>query len=890
MPNWNHIVREHLAVLRLPPEREIEIVEELALCFEAVYEDALAAGLSEAEAEARAVQGYDWRLLECELSRAEHPLAARAWRPSLELIERKGGMRMESLLQDLRFGARMLMKQPGFTLIAALTLALGVGANTAIFSVVNAALLRRLPYIDAERFVVIESGDRTKNSEQMGGLSPGNYWNLREATQSFEEIAGLMGSGYSFKDKENPETVPGVMVTPRFFQALRARPLLGRMIEERDACDRCPGVMVLSHRLWMRRFGGDPSIVGKTLAESGVQVVGVMPPDFRYPAYSEVWQPLPNRLQAQDRASRYFEAYGLLKPGAPIEQARAEMQVFAARLEKEFPKENKNLGITLTPYRDRLTRDVRSSLLVLLAAVGFVLLIACANVANLLLAKAVARRKELAVRAAFGASRWRLVRQILSESLLLAVVSGLLGWMLAQWARIGLLKILPSSYSYLQLEDHLRLDWRVLAFSLSLTMVTGLLFGLLPAWQVSQPEAGEFLKDAQRGTEGAKTRRVRNLLVVAEVSLALVLLVGAGLLINSFLRLQRVQLGFDPQKIFAANLNVPMKMTQAEKAQLIRQLQEAVAALPDVESVAVTTGSNIFPYLYFQLNRADKPLPADEPALYDVISPNYFVALRGALARGRYFTERDTDTTEPIAIINERLARKYFGDEDPLDKAVTLNYLGRPQQRRIVGVVRDMSQGELVKTQPQIYVPFTQQTWFGASLVVRARASQTAALRSVQRALWAVDSKQPISRLRTAEGLLGSKLEEPRLYTTLLGLFAALALILAMVGVVGVMSYNVTQRTREIGVRMALGAQASDVVRLVVGQGMRLALAGVFVGLLESFALTRLMKGLLFGVSATDPLTFAAIAALLTFAALLACWVPARRATKVDPLKSLRHE
>ena len=797
---------------------------------------------------------------------------------------------MQNLWQDLRYGARMLLKKPGFTLIAVLTLALGIGANTAIFSVVNAVLLRPLPYLDAERFVVIESGDRTKGEEQMGGIAPGNYWDMRKTIQSFEEFVGFMGSGYSFKDKENPETVPGFMVTPSFFQALRARPLLGRTIEERDTCNGCPGVMVLSHRLWMRRFGGDTRIIGRTLAESGVQVIGVMPPDFRYPANSEVWQPLWNELQAQDRASRYFYVYGLLKPGVTFEQARAELRLIAARFEKEFPKENKNLGFALTPFRERLTRDVRTSLLVLLGAVGFVLLIVCANVANLLLAKAVARCKELAIRAALGASRWRLVRQILSESLLLAVVSALLGWLFAVWARKGLLQILPKTYSYLQLEGHLQLDWRVLAFTLGVTMVTGLLFGLLPAWQVSLSEAGEFLQDGQRGTEGAHTRRVRSLLVVTEVSLALVLLVGAGLLINSFLRLQRVQLGFDPQNVFAVNLSVPGKMAQAEKAQFIRQLQEAVANVPDVEAAAVTTGFNIFPYLNFQLNRPDKPLPADEPVMYDVISPNYFVALRGALVKGRYFTAQDTDTTEPVAIINERLARKYFVDEDPLEKTVTLNYIGRLQQRRIVGVVRDMSQGELVRLAPQLYVPFTQQTWFGASLVVRARTSPTAASRAAQQALWAIDPKQAVSKLQTAEEALGEKLDEPRLYTTLLGLFAGLALVLAMVGIVGVLSYNVAQRTHEIGIRMALGAQAGDVLRLVIGQGMRLALAGVLVGLLASFALTRVLKGLLFGVGATDPLTFTVIALVLVVVALLASYVPARRATKVDPLAALRTE
>jgi putative ABC transport system permease protein len=797
---------------------------------------------------------------------------------------------MGSFFQDLRYGMRVFVKKPGFTLIAVITLALGIGANTAIFNVVSAVLLRQLPYIDAERFVVVESGDRTKGAEQMGGIAPGNYWDMREAIQSFEEFVGLMGSGYSFKDKENPETVPGVMVTPNFFQALRARPSLGRTIEEGDTCNSCPGVMVLSHRLWMRRFGGDPKIVGKTLAESGIQVIGVMPPDFKYPANSEVWQPLPNQMQMQDRASRYFQVYGLLKPGVTFEQARAEMQFIAARFEKEFPKENKNLGFALTPFRDRLTRDVTTSLLVLLGAVGFVLLIACGNVANLLLARAVARRKELGIRAALGASRWRLVRQILSESLLLAVVSSALGMLFAVWAREGLLHLLPKSYSYLQLEDRLHLDWRVLAFTLSVTMVTGLLFGLLPAWQVSRPDAGEFLKGSQHETEGAQAQRVRSLLVVTEVSLALVLLVGAGLLINSFLRLQRVELGFDPQNVFAVNLGVPMRMAQAEKAQIIGQLQEAVANLPDVEAVAVTTGFNVFPYLNFRLNRTDKSLPADEPVMYDVISPNYFAVLRGALVKGRYFTAQDTDKIEPIAIINERLARQYFADEDPLDKTVTLNYLGRPQQRRIVGVVRDMSQGELVKLQPQLYVPFTQQAWLGASLVVRARTSPTAASRAVQQALWAIDPKQPVSKLRTAEELLGEKLDEPRLYAALLGLFAGLALVLAVVGIFGVMNYNVTQRTHEIGIRMALGAQAGDVLRLVIGQGMRLVLAGVLVGLLASSALTRLMKGMLFGVSATDPLTFVVISSLLAIVALLACWIPARRAAKVDPMVALRYE
>ncbi len=803
--------------------------------------------------------------------------------------EIRGGGIMDTVWQDLRYGIRTLLRNPAFTVVAVATLALGIGANTVIFDVISTVLLRQMPYIDSEKLVVIESGDRTKGTDRMGRLSPGNYWSMRNSTQSFEEITGFMGSGHSFKDKENPETVPGVEVTPSFFKALRARPHLGRTIEERDTCNNCQGVMVLSHRLWMRRFGGDPNIVGTKLVDSGIEVVGVMPPDFKYPAHSEVWQPLPHEMQAQDRASRYFQVYGLLKPGVTLEHARSELQLFAARYEEEFPKENKNLGFALTPFRDRLTRDVRTSLFILLGAVGCVLLIACANVANLLLARAVARRRDLAIRAALGASRWRLIRQILIESFLLTAAGTIVGCLLAVWARVGLLSLLPRHYSHLQLGEHLQFDWRVLLFTLSVMLVTALIFGLMPAWQVSGPEAGDFMKERQHTTEGVETRRVRSLLVMTEVSLAVVLLVSAGLLLNSFLRLRRVELGFDPQNVFAVRLSTPHDMTHTQKSNLIDRLQEAVASVLDVESAAVTSGS-VFPFLHFPLNRVDKPLPADESVLYDAISSNYFATLRGALLKGRYFNGRDTEATEAVGIINEMLARKYFPGEDPLDKKISLNYLGKPQERRVVGVVRDMSQGQLVKVEPQVFVPFTQQTWFSASLVVRARTSAAAANRSVQSALWSIDATQPVSRLQTAEGLLGENLDEPRLYTVLLGLFAGLSLMLAIIGIAGVMSYNVTQRTHEIGVRVALGATAADVLRLVVGQGMRFVLVGVAIGLLASLALTRLMKGLLFGVSTTDPTTFVVIPLLLAAVALVACLLPARRATKVDPVIALRYD
>ena len=793
------------------------------------------------------------------------------------------------MFQDLRYGARMLWRNPGFTLIAVITLSLGIGANTAIFGIVNAVLLRPLPYLDEQRLIAIESGDRTKGERQMSGLSPGNFWELRTTTQSFEEIAGSIGSAYGFRDRENPETVRGVLATPGFFKAFRVQPLLGRLIAESDTCNKCPEVILLSYRLWQRRFGGDPNIIGRTLPESGAQIIGVLPSDFKYPAHAEVWQPLVDQLQAQDRASRYFQVYGLLKPGVSIEQARAEMQTFAAHVEQTFPKGNKDLGFALTPYRERMGRDVRTSILLLLGAVAGVLLITCANVANLLLSRALVRRKELAIRAALGASSARLLRQWFSEGLLLAGVSALCGWGVALYARAGLLMLLPQSYAYLQLKDHLRFDWRVLVFTVGVTALTALVFSIVPALYASRLAVGGVLKEGQRVTESRQTQRVRNLLVVAEVALAFVLLAGAGLLINSFLRLQRTELGFDPHNIFGLSLSIPMNKSQADKAELIRQFQAAVEALPEVKAAAVTT-QGVFPYLSFQLNRVDKPMPADEPVLYDVISPNYFTALGGALMKGRYFTEQDTQMAEPVGLINETLARRFFADEDPLDKTVLFNYLGKQQQRRIVGVVRDMRQGELAKLQPQLFVPFTQQPWLSAGLVVRARTSPDSAWRAARNALMTVDPRQSVSNLQTAEELIGEKLEEPRLYTVLLGICGLLALMLAVAGIFGVMSYNVAQRTPEIGTRMALGARTSDVLKLVLSLGMTLVMSGVGLGLIGSFALTRLMKGLLYGVSATDPLTFLLIASLLTAVALLACYIPARRATKVDPWVALRHE
>lgn len=890
-PNWNHIVRKHLSALRLPPERELEIVEELALHLETLYEDALADGLPPSEAEARVVQGYDWRLLECELSRVEHPWRTPALAENtIASLDREGGMRMENLWRDLRFGVRALGKQPGFTTIVVLTLALGIGANTAIFSLVNAVLLRPTPYLDNARLVVIEAGNELRSVDTFGGASPADFWDWKEQCPAFEQLAAMTGDGGVALRGERPELLRGPRVSTNFFDMLNAQPLLGRTFRAEDGVMAAPDTVVLSYRAWQQKFGGDPNIIGKMLDDNGVQVIGVMPPDFKYPEYAESWIPFSRDSgEMQRRRNRYFNVYGLLKPGQTLATAQAELKAVAARLAQQYPDTNKGLTVALTPLRDRMVRDVKRSLLIMLAAVGFVLLIACANVASLLLARAASRRKELAIRTALGATRGQLIQQLLIESLLLAFAGGALGLVLAVWGKELLVGLLPASYAYLQLQDAVRIDGTVLLFTLGAAIATGLLFGLLPAWRAAQLPVNECLKDGRSGQEGIAGQRTRSILVVAEIGLALVLLVGAGLLISSFIRLRNVDPGFDPQNLMAINIDVPMGRYSDEAARVarIQQLQQQAAAVVGVADVSVTTGVP-FPYLEFSFNRTSDSLAVEERALYDAVGANYFRTMRTPLLKGREFNEFDRAGTQPVVIINETLAKRYFADAEPLGQSITYNYLGGKQQRQIVGVVKDHVQGDLAAIQPQLYVPFTQQTWFSHTLLVRASLDAASTRAAVERAISQIDSKYIPAKIDTPTETLTKAIAEPKLYTWLLGTFAGLSLMLAAVGIYGLMAYSVAQRRHEIGIRMALGAQSRDVLRLVVRQGMVLTLSGIAIGLIAATALTRLLKTLLFGVSATDPLTFAAFPALLALTALLACWIPARRAARVDPLIALR--
>src|SRR5215510_15138545 len=900
MPNWNHIVREHLAVLRLPPEREIEIVEEQALHLEAAYEDALAAGLSEAEAEARALRSYDWRLLECELSRAEQPVAAWALQPSLGLIESKGGIRMESLLQDLRFGARMLMKQPGFTLIAALTLALGIGANTAIFSVVNAALLRPLPYSEPDRLVQIWQTNPQAN--RWGDwVSYPDFRDWRERNTVFEEVGACRTWAFNLTGSDSPESMAGAYVSASLFTVLGVKPILGRTFlaeEDRPGANR---VAVISHGLWQRRFGADPGLIGKTIQVDGEShvVVGIMPPGFKFHwlvalrgVEYEIWIPHGPPDELQDRGSHNFRVVARLKRGVTIEQAQANMDAIARGVAEQNPG-NEGMGAKAMGLQRKVTEDARPALLLLSAAIGLVLLIACGNVANLLLAQNDARRHETAIRGALGAGPARLIRQRLTESMLLGLLGGGAGLLLAVLAIQFIIKLGPN----IPRLEQTSIDRRVLLATLCLSLLTGLLFGTIPALRSSRVNVNDTLKQGGRGIIWRDGAALRSVLLVGEMALALTLLIGAGLLIRSFLQIQSVDSGFDATRVLKASMFLPEKQysISRQQAQFIRQVVERIQALPEVEAAAASTALPLYgnDSGYFEVEGGtpqpnDARIDAERPK----ITPDYFRVMGIRVLRGRAFTWVDDENSLEVAIVNEEMARRYWLGENAIGKRVCIDYRdGRPVWRQIVGVVNDVKHdGLAASARPQIFVPTMQFTYPFTTLAIRAKGDPAALANTIRREVATLDRNQPLLDVGTMEKVVSDSVADRRFQMTLLAIFAAVALTLSATGVYSVIAYAVARRAHEMGIRLALGAPPRDVLMLVVGQGMRLALAGVGIGLAAAFGLTRLMRGLLFGVGALDPLTFVAVALLLSGVALVACCIPARRAMRVDPLTVLRSE
>jgi putative ABC transport system permease protein len=798
----------------------------------------------------------------------------------------------------------MLLKKPGFTLIAVITLALGIGATTAIFSAVNAVLLRALPYEHAERVVFVSSTEVSRGIDRMT-VSPPNFHDWREQNQVFDEMAAFLNGNFTLTGDGEPEQFSGTRVSPNLFTLLGAEPLVGRsFLNEEEQVGR-HRVVVLSYGLWQRRFGADPGLVGKTLTINGnpYTVVGIMRPDFQFPnSRTDVWMPLAFAPGPLDRGSHFLTVIARLKPGVTPALAQTEMAIIARRLE-QFYKENQGVGVSVRPLREELLGGIEPALLILFGAVGFVLLIACANVANLLLARAAARRRESAIRLALGASRPRLIRQLLTESVLLSLLGGASGLLLARWGVDFLLSLSPNTIPHSQ---EIGVDGRVLAFTFALSLVTGVLFGLAPALEASKIDLNEMLKEAGQ-TAGGKAGRHRTLrfLLVSEVALALVLLIGAGLLINSFLRLRSVNLGFDPERLLTMQISLPGSKYKegSQRIAFFEQVLERVESLAGVESVGATNdlplGGTAFSRFFMAADIEGVPMPASPgelpPFAVFEVSPHYFSAMGTPLLKGRLFTAQDNQQGAPTAIINETVARRFFSDQDPIGKRIRV---GSPNGwnywMTIVGVVGDTRLEKLSQTPfPEIYTPHSQGLLGASSSMVLAVRSSDDPLRLaglIREQVWAVDKNQPVSNIKTMEQLLSEGLAEPRFNTVLLGIFAVVALALSMTGVYGVASYSVSQRTREIGIRMALGAKASDVVRLVVGQGMKLALIGVVIGLVAAFALTHLMKSLLYGVDATDPLTFASIALLLPLVALLSSYIPARRAAKVDPMVALRRE
>ena len=809
---------------------------------------------------------------------------------------------LESLWADLRFALRMLRKSPGFTAIVILTLALGIGANTAIFSVVDAVFLRPLPYAQPDRLVTLSESNRPNDLSSRNEVAPGNFLAWRDRSQSFVKIAAVNTTGYSLTGGDHPERVQAAVLSNGMLQMLGLRPTLGRDFAPADDRPGANPVVLLSYSLWQRRFNSDPAILGKSirLGITPYTVVGVLPRDpisiFREDV--DLWLPLEQTIMPHDmhwHSSHYLEVYARLKPGVTIAQATQEMNRIAADVKQENPDSNSGAATLVIPLQQDLAGEIRPALLTLLVAVAFVLLIACANVANLLLVRASGRGKELAVRAALGAGKWRIVRQLLTESLLLSLAGGSAGLLVASWTRSALLALKPDSLPDI---NTIETDWRVLLFTLGISLATGVLFGLAPALRATGLNLTPALHSSSRSaTAGKSAQRLRNLFVVAEIAISLVLLVGAGLTIRSFVQLRSQDLGFRADHTVTARISIP-RAQYSRPDQVVAFYDSAldrVRAIPGVESAGMIsylplTGHN-FDNSFDIVGRPQRP-PSDQTyALIRFIDSEYFRVLAIPLLSGRSITEHDLPGSSRSIVISESMAKKHWPNTNPVGQHLIV-YIGEEQRTpwQVVGVVGDVRTSLADDPQPTMYMPYRQLPYRYMVLAVRTHGDPNAMVETIRGQVRTLDPDQPVYQCRTLAELVEETLVPWRFSMTLLGVFAAMALILAAAGIYGVMAYFVGQRTHELGVRMALGARPRDVLRLVVGHAAKLAFLGVLGGVLASLWLTRLMSDLLFGVAATDPLTFAAVAFSLTLVALAASFVPARRAAAIDPARALRAE
>jgi putative ABC transport system permease protein len=810
---------------------------------------------------------------------------------------------VNSCWRDIRFGLRMLVKNPTFTAIAVLTLALGIGANTAIFSVIDAALLRPLPYPDADRIVVLYQFDQDKQSDDP---APADFLDFRQQSSSFAYFAAHRGLPFNLSGNGQPERVEGAVVTSDFFAALGVQAVQGRTIQPDLDPPGGTSVAVLSYGLWQRRFGADASIVGRAIDVDGVSriVVGIMPPGFAFPAGTELWtssrfaavpHPLrPTEDPAALRDSHYFQSFGRLKPGVTLSQASAEVDTIAKRLKQQYGDKEEGFGATLISLRQDLVGETRPALLILLGAVALVLLIACVNVANIILARGASRQKEMALRIALGAGRLHLLRHLLVESVLLALAGGGLGILLALWALAPLRALVPADMIG---GAPIALDSRVLLFTLFASLASGVLFGLIPGLRLLGADLNVSLQEGGRGSAGGgRARRMRNALVVTEIAMAAILLIAAGLLLRSFSHLLNVPEGFDPDHVLSLQLALPQARypKPGDRVAFVKNTVERVNSLPGIAVASAISRLPLNPgnsSRSVEIEGRTPPPSGDISPDYLVVTPDYFQTLGVPLLAGRTFTDRDDANAAAVAIVSEATAHHFWPGQDVIGKHLRGACGDDKTWCQVVGVVGDLKQHHLEQASKlAVYVPFSQDPWAFFALVVRTRLEPASAASAVESAIHSVDADEPVYNVRPMRDVEAASLSPQRLQIALIGLFAALALVLACMGIYGVMAYSVAQRTSEIGVRMALGAQTSNVLGLILGEGLRLAVLGAAIGLAGSFFAARLVSGMLFGVAPSDPFTFASVAVVLVAVAMVACYIPARRATRVDPLVALRYE
>jgi predicted permease len=857
-------------------ERDDELKREIEDHLELETADRQADGLSAEEARHAAQRAFGSVLRATEDTRA-------VWSP----------IALEQTWQDVRHALRSLVRQPMFAAAAVTTLALSIGVSTAIFSIVEAALLRPLPYPDPERLVAVYSVNRSQEVAPTI-VSPADYRDWRAQARSLEHLAAYSGSDFMpLAPGERLEPIGMARVTWNFFHTLGTQPLLGRSFEESvETAGFTPGLsqIVMSHRLWQTRFGGDPGIIGKRIrsAQGSAVVIGVMPPEFRFPDYAEVWTPMGCCGEIERRVPRYWRVVGRLRSGQAVEAAQDDLAAVAARLAQTYPNENQNWSVEVVPLADAIVGNVRRPLWLLMGAVAFIVVIGCANVAGLVLVRSTARRRELGVRVALGASRARLVRQLLAEGLLVSMAGTVGGLLVAKWGISTFFTLLPDTTwtPLIQFRDEVQMNGAVLAFTLALSFVTTVVLTLAPVTDSIGSAVAQSVRTAHVTGRNRRDNRAYRLLVGGQFACAIVLLAGAGLLMQSFVRMQRVARGFDPASLVVMGLPIAGKDPQL----FVDEAIERIRSSPAIESVAVKNGPR-FGELNFPINFEHRPLTGDVVVRYNSVTADYFRVLKARLVAGRTFDTRDAPDAPRVVVINETLRRQYFSTDDPVGRRIVLAYNNQRIPLDIIGVVGDMRHDAPGEPLPaQVFVPWPQAPWISASIVARGYGDPASVQSALRDAISSLDKNLPVSPARTLEEILDSQVATPRLYTTLLIVFAAGAVGLAALGIYGLFAYVVGRRTNEIAIRMALGGQRSGIIRMVVGEGLRLSLMGISIGLLGTIALARVLRGLLFEVSPNDPITFGAVVTVLAAVAVVACYVPAHRAARTNPIVALRRE